>query len=154
MKKIVCLVLILFICIGTVLALTEDDIKTMDTDELKTLYTLIYNELNLREKNIEYDIKYDDKDIIENGIYECDKDIPEGLYTIKVIKALESCEIGVLDTESNNIIFHEYVKKDGYDFTFSFKKNQKLGIQNAGIATLKKVSDKNWMQNTENSEKR
>lgn len=146
MKKLVSILLVLFIGFAVVgIADEKIDLKSFTDDEILDLRQNINEEI--KNRNIEdVDMDYDEADSIENGEYLCDRDFPEGRYTLKIIQADSWCNFSI--KEGDNIIFDQLVGHDGdgFTYTFSIKKNQKIILYNAAVAILKKSSEKNWMK--------
>ena len=146
MKKLVSILLALFISFSVVgIAEEKIDLKSFTNDEILDLRQSINKEI--KNRNIEdIDIDYDEADLIENGEYLCDSDIPEGKYTIQIIKGLAFCSFSIND--NGELIVYERISSDenGYTYTFTLKAGQSIELKNSAIATLKKASEKNWMK--------
>lgn len=144
MKKLVSILLVLFIGFSIVgIAEEKIDLKSFEDEEIIELRNKINEEIENR--GLENIIAYDESDVISNGSYICDSDIPEGTYTIKIIKKMSYCSIRI--TEGNETILYTYLDNaDGYEYTFSIKKGQTLIVENAEIATLVKSTKKKWAE--------
>lgn len=146
MKKLVSILLVLFIGFAVVgIADEKIDLKSFTNDEILDLRQSINKEI--KNRNIDdVDIDYDEADLIENGEYLCDSDIPEGKYTIQIIKGLDWCSFTIKDNGKS--IFYKLLSSDddGYTYTFTLKSGQSIKVDNSAIATLKKASEKNWMK--------
>lgn len=147
MKKLVSIFLALLISLSVAgIAEEKIDLKSFTNDEILDLRQSINKEI--KNRNIDdVDIDYDEADLIENGEYLCDSDIPEGKYTIQIIKRLDWCSFAIKD--NGKTIFYKRLRSDdddGYTYTFTLKSGQSIKVDDSAIATLKKASEKNWMK--------
>lgn len=147
MKKLVSILLALFIGFSAVgIAEEKIDLKSFEDKEILELRDKINEEINNRK--LENIITYDESDLISNGSYICDSDIPEGTYTIKIIKNDSYSAIFVKEAEDKFILYNYFNKADGhgYEYTFSIKKGQTLDVVGMKIATLVKSTKKKWAE--------
>ena len=147
MKKLVSIFLALLISLSVAgIAEEKIDLKLFKDKEILELRDRINEEINNRK--LEKIIAYDESDLISNGSYICDSDIPEGIYTLKIIKNNSYGAIYIKDAEDTYILdayFNKY-KSDGYEYTFSIKKGQTLKVEGMEIATLIRTTKKKWSE--------
>lgn len=148
MKKLVSIFLVLLISLSVAgIAEEKIDLKLFKDEEILELRDKINEEINNRK--LENIITYDESDLISNGSYICDSDIPEGTYTIKLIKNDSYSAIYIKEAEDTYILaeyFNKYKNADGYEFTFSIKKGQTLEVEGMEIATLIRTTKKKWSE--------
>ncbi|MDY6073109.1 MAG: hypothetical protein SPI49_03320 [Eubacteriales bacterium] len=147
MKKLVSIFLALLISLSVAgIAEEKIDLKLFKDKEILELRDKINEEISNRK--LEKIIAYDESDLISNGSYICDSDIPEGIYTLKIIKNNSYGAIYIKEAEDTYILdayFNKY-KSDGYEYTFNIKKGQTLKVEGMEIATLTRTTKKKWSE--------